>query len=270
MAHVEFTRDYLGGAARVGDCGEIVTTNNDGTVNIVINRRDCMPILRLPVPFVSRGHLRDCRCDAATYRIRSGDTPGRIAEFHATDVDTLLEMNPQIEDADSIFVGEVINVPDVAEEGESIHAALAGGEGPKWYQIAMREMETGVDEVPGPEGHNPRIVEYHQATSLKATDDETPWCSAFVNWCMLKAGVPRTNSAAARSWLRWGQNLDAPRTGCVVVFSRLSNPSSGHVAFFEQTRGDRVLVLGGNQSNQVNISSYPATRLLGYRWPADA
>jgi uncharacterized protein (TIGR02594 family) len=204
---------------------------------------------------------------AMTYQIRSGDTLQRVADFHRTTVTHLLELNPQIEDPNTIFSGQLLNVPETPEEGESIHAALADGDGPFWYNIALREMHTGVDEMPGPESHNPRIVEYHQATSLKATDDETPWCSSFVNWCMLKAGQKRTKSAMARSWLSWGTALEEPRTGSIVVFSRPPKPTSGHVAFFEEIRGDRILVLGGNQSNQVNISSYPSERLLGYRWP---
>ncbi len=199
------------------------------------------------------------------YRVRSGDNLNRIAEFHKVGLNDLLSINPQIDNPDLIQVGETINVPETPEEGQSIHAALAQGEGPLWYQIALREMHTGVDEIGGHE-HNPRIIEYHEATSLAATTDETAWCSSFVNWCMMKASQERTNSAAARSWLRWGSRLDGPQLGCVAIFSRPPNPSSGHVAFFVDTELGRVRVLGGNQSNQVNISSYPADRLLEYRW----
>ena len=201
------------------------------------------------------------------YQIRSGDSLSRIAHFHHTTVDELLTLNPQIDDPNLLFAGQIIVVPDTAEEGPSIHADMARGEGPKWYDIAFREMETGVDEIAGAAGHNPRIVEYHQATSLRAMDDETAWCSSFVNWCMMKAGETRTNSAAARSWLKWGQTLDQPKRGCIVVFSRPPKPTSGHVAFYEGEKRDRILVLGGNQSNQVNIAAYPRDRLLSYRWP---
>jgi len=53
--------------------------------------------------------------------------------------------------------------------------------------------------------------------------------------------------------------------GCMVVFQRGSSPTSGHVAFYLETRGTGILVLGGNQSNSVCVSSYPAGKLLGYR-----
>lgn len=139
---------------------------------------------------------------------------------------------------------------------------------PLWYQIAKKEMDEGVKEITGNED-NPRIVEYHAATTLKASDDETPWCSAFVNWCMDKAGEVKTNKANARSWLNWGVSLDKPVQGCVVVFSRGSKSWQGHVGFYEGSAGDQVLCLGGNQSNEVNISSYAKSRVLGYRWPVD-
>lgn len=203
------------------------------------------------------------------YQIRSGDRLDRIAHFHKTTAEKILDLNPQIVDPDVLFAGQVIVVPETPEEGPSIHAEMASGEGPAWYAIATREMETGIDEITGADRHNPRIVEYHQTTTLHSMDDETPWCSSFVNWCMMKAGQKRTKSAAARSWLKWGKPLEAPQLGCVVVFSRPPKPTSGHVAFFAKKDRDRILVLGGNQSNQVNISSYPAAKLLDYRWPIE-
>ncbi len=202
-----------------------------------------------------------------TYRVRSGDTMSRIAVFHGVSLEELKRLNPQIEDFDLIFPGALVNVPVTLEEGPSIHLEAVGDSNEPWFDIALREMATGVDEMRGA-ADNPRIVEYHQTTTLKATDDETPWCSSFVNWCMIKSGNRGTNSAAARSWLKWGKELSEPRRGCVVVFSRPPSPTSGHVAFFDHVAGGRIFVLGGNQGNAVNITSYPYERLLGYRWPA--
>ena len=136
---------------------------------------------------------------------------------------------------------------------------------PKWLQIARGEL--GQHEISGSRD-NPRIVEYHKATSLGASDDETPWCSAFVNWCMQKAGQPSTRSALARSWLKYGKGLASPQLGCIVVFWRGSPTSSqGHVAFYLGSDGDYVTVLGGNQGDAVTIAKYPKSRVLGYRIP---
>lgn len=134
---------------------------------------------------------------------------------------------------------------------------------PEWLKIARREL--GTTEIPGSKD-NPRIVEYHTACALHATDDETPWCSAFVNWCLRKAGKTGTRNAMARSFLEWGTKMDRPRIGCIVVFSRGAAPA-GHVAFCVGIDGDRIKVLGGNQGNKVSIVSSSTVSVLSYRWP---
>lgn len=138
-------------------------------------------------------------------------------------------------------------------------------EQPLWLQFAEREI--GTAEVAG-EQDNARILEYHACTSLKSTEDSTAWCSAFVNWCMERAAIKGTNSAAARSWLDWGNVLEKPVEGCVVVFKR-GAPPSGHVCFYVGADPDPAYIrcLGGNQSDQVKCSKYPVGDVLGYRWP---
>lgn len=138
---------------------------------------------------------------------------------------------------------------------------------PTWLEVA--EKEEGTHEIAGA-SHNRRIIEYHATTTLKATTDETPWCSAFVNWCMKQVAIDGTNSAAARSWLKWGKALEEPEIGCIVVFKRGSNPQSGHVAFVVEDLGDKLRVLGGNQGDAVKLSVYPKYDVLGYRWPESA
>lgn len=195
------------------------------------------------------------------YRVQAGDTVNALISRFGVSLAAFLEMNPQVTDPDKIDVGMPLNVPDPA-----IHNTE--GDLPDWYVLARQEMEAGVEEISG-EQDNPRIVEYHQCTSLKATDDETAWCSSFVNWCMTRSGIAGTNSAAARSWLNWGQALDSPKEGCVTIFSRGNKPWQGHVALYTGETSGHILVLGGNQGNEVNISSYRKSRLLGYRWPKE-
>jgi uncharacterized protein (TIGR02594 family) len=128
------------------------------------------------------------------------------------------------------------------------------------YRIAFNEL--GVKEVPG-QDDNPRIIEYHATTLLRATDDEVPWCSAFVNWCVTQAGYIGTNSAAAKSWLGWGKKLEEPVKGCICVLSRIGG---NHVGLFhDKDDAGFIYILGGNQGDRVSISRFPISRLIEYR-----
>lgn len=134
---------------------------------------------------------------------------------------------------------------------------------PLWMDFATKEL--GVKEKPG-SGNNPRVVQYHSATTLDAKQDEIAWCSSFVSWCLEQAKVKSTKNAWARSYMQWGKKLDKPVFGCIVVFTR--GASSGHVAFYVGEKDGAIKCLGGNQSDEVCYSYYDKSRLLGYRWPA--
>lgn len=130
-----------------------------------------------------------------------------------------------------------------------------------WIDIARKEM--GVHEIPGPEA-NPRIVAYHQTTTLRATSDEVPWCSSFVNWCLKQAGIQGTNSAAAASWLKWGSPCSRDAGAVVVLRHKVAGQdaatgsSSGfHVGFLLAIDAGHVRVLGGNQGDMVKESLFP-------------
>lgn len=136
-----------------------------------------------------------------------------------------------------------------------------------WMTVALAEV--GVREKPGRDVEG-RIAVYQESTELDrnlAASDERPWCSDFVNFCVERAGLAGTNSAAARSWLGWGREIAKPRRGAITVLSR--GKLGAHVAFYVG-RGPGKLVLrllGGNQGNSVCVADYDVSRLLGYRIP---
>jgi uncharacterized protein (TIGR02594 family) len=121
-----------------------------------------------------------------------------------------------------------------------------------------------------PEGaihDNPRILQYLQAVGISQRSpfytEETSWCSAFANWCMMRAGIVGTKSAMARSWLHWGNGIKIklPVPGAVVVFSRANNPHLGHVAFVWDVHGARhFTTIGGNQGERPAV---PRSHKLG-------
>ena len=110
--------------------------------------------------------------------------------------------------------------------------------------------------------------------------DEIPWCSAFVNGIAWELRLPRSKSAAARSWLKVGVpitdsqrsfSIDRAEVGSdVVILNRggsinpdLSGP--GHVGFFAGAEGGTIILLGGNQSNGITVARFPVTDILGIR-----
>ena len=133
-----------------------------------------------------------------------------------------------------------------------------------WMPIARDEI--GVAEGQG----DPRISQYFATTTLGPQPSSVPWCSAFVNFCVTRGGATGTNSALARSWLSWGQNAASLLPGCIVVLSR-GSPALGHVGLYVGDDGQgSIRLLGGNQHNSVNISSFPKANILGRRVPSSA
>jgi hypothetical protein len=54
----------------------------------------------------------------------------------------------------------------------------------------------------------------------------------------------------------------------VVVFKR---DGGGHVGFVVgKDQAGNLMVLGGNQSDSVNIKPFKTDRVVGYRWPVGA
>jgi uncharacterized protein (TIGR02594 family) len=139
---------------------------------------------------------------------------------------------------------------------------------PAWLKLARADL--GIKEVAG-SGSNPDIMRAWKYVDYEPSPDDskTAWCSAKCNEWTQRAGLPGTRQPNARSWLKWGAGLDKPRPGCITVFWRGSPTGwEGHVALYIGPGAPgKIKVLGGNQSNGVSIAEYPASQLLGYRWP---
>ena len=94
------------------------------------------------------------------------------------------------------------------------------------------------------------------ARTVGVNPRRTPWCGAFVGAMVKKAGksVPAGHLKAA-SWKRVGKPVKLKRAkkgDIVVVRTKYGN----HVGFYHGQKGGKVQLLGGNQSNQVQISNY--------------
>lgn len=126
----------------------------------------------------------------------------------------------------------------------------------------------GLKEIEGKENNETIVNFFKEIGHSWVKDDETPWCSCFANIVAKRTGHQFTGKLNAQSWLDVGEKVETPEIGDVVVLWR-DKPDSGkgHVGFFirEEKEKGSIHILGGNQSNQVSIWSYPKTRLLGYR-----
>lgn len=146
-----------------------------------------------------------------------------------------------------------------------------------WYDIAVQEEAKHISEA----GNSDVITkEYFAATSLGAQSKMAPWCAAFVAYCMQKSGspeaaasIPATDSALAVTWAGWGRGLsvrtDVVPEGAVVVMQPSPGvDGSGHVGFCVQflDNGNSIQLLGGNQSDCVQRSTFPASRIHAIRW----
>lgn len=141
--------------------------------------------------------------------------------------------------------------------------------------LKLAERFLGVAEVVGAV-HNPLVVAMLALENPGIKDDETPWCSAFVNFIFWLLGLPRSRSLAARSWLKVGTPV--PVTAAVPGFAvvilkrgagKQPGPevlaAPGHVGLFAGYEDGWVSVLGGNQGNRVSVARFPVEQVLGIR-----
>ena len=103
----------------------------------------------------------------------------------------------------------------------------------------------------------------------------TEWCAAFVNAILELEGIPNNDEhkypLTARAFLDWGNPINPQdiKPGDIVVFPRGNQGWQGHVGFYVTTvdtnKGQRWVILGGNQSNSVRYDLYDPKRALGIR-----
>jgi uncharacterized protein (TIGR02594 family) len=155
---------------------------------------------------------------------------------------------------------------------------------PRWLE-AMRRM-TGTQEVAGA-ADNPKILAMRDLVAETFPEqrsycalyqhDSTPWCGLAAAAAMAEVGISGPFGATdTERWmwaLAWStsplyKRLDAPSPGCVVVMTR---SGGGHVTLFEEWSGSsNIKCRGGNQSDSVNVQSYPTSGVVGYFWPTSA
>lgn len=142
--------------------------------------------------------------------------------------------------------------------------------------VGLARSLIGLKEDTSKTKHNPTILamlkdmgKYSKENKAWWAEDETPWCGLFVGWCL-----GESERYVIKEWYRasaWDNpafmtKLSKPCYGCIVTFTR---NGGGHVGFVvgEDKQGN-LMVLGGNQSNAVNIMPFNKSRVTGYYFPS--
>jgi uncharacterized protein (TIGR02594 family) len=150
------------------------------------------------------------------------------------------------------------------------NARPSNSSGLVWMDEARRLK--GTKEVVGV-GSNPTILNWATDLGIPYSGDDIPWCGLFVAHCIgatLPGEALPTNPLGARNWSKFGSAC-TPVDGAVLVFWRESKASGkGHVGFYNGEDDSAYHVLGGNQSDKVNIARVGKDRFLGARWPKAA
>lgn len=132
--------------------------------------------------------------------------------------------------------------------------------------LLLALADFGVREIPGASSSADIMAMAHFLGASYPTD-ETAWCGlALASWVKRSGGTPPEGYLGARNWLTWGDPVEDPSLGDVVVLWRTAPAAwEGHVGIFITQRDDEIFLLGGNQGNAVSVMPYPEVRVLGVR-----
>lgn len=148
-----------------------------------------------------------------------------------------------------------------------------GAEAPTYLAAAVGDI--GIQEwVRGPGGakrSNPVVEQWIEATTGQRQNAiRVPWCAYWLGFRLQEAGHPSTRSGMARSYLRYGEQLDPEdadgwKEGDIVVLWRGSRDDgvTGHVGFLLYYTHSHVILVGGNQGDRVSIQSFPRSKVIG-------
>lgn len=187
------------------------------------------------------------------------DYKGRI--YHAKDIPNRFTFSPESNKWSGKDAKIIAHNKKTSKWSEPIYIQVEGtAKELPWLEIAKQEIELNI-ETDG-KNNGPKVRKYLASCNLGGG---YKWCAAFVYWCFTQVGIDGKKSAAVSDWIDWGDKLDKPALGSVMV---IKGDEQSHVGFVAgKTSNTEIVLLGGNQSNSVNYHAYATTNLHSYRFP---
>lgn len=142
-----------------------------------------------------------------------------------------------------------------------------------WMLTAKKLM--GTREIAGKRS-NPTIMRWASQIGGTVknvfTSDAVAWCGLFIGHLMTTNNIKHIGSSkilGARNWGNFGVAC-TPRYGAVMTFWRGSKSGwKGHVGIYVSEDSKYYHIMGGNQSNSVNVTKIAKSRFLKARWPKE-
>jgi len=231
-----------------------------------------------------------------SYKIIAGDTLGGIAKKFGTTVEQLRKDNglgsTRIFAGDFLMIhgpnparqrlpaGNVLPAPNDARRAIRVDRSKLGQGHPLALIPATSQqapwMEKALDQAKYWHGRKEDVittaVNYHRDVGAKLKSlagSSNAWCASFVNWCLMQAGYPITETPTDSQSFRWSKNfikIDVAIFGAIAVYE---HANGGHAAFvYAKTAGGDPILLGGNQSDTINFALANRTELKGFFVPA--
>lgn len=140
---------------------------------------------------------------------------------------------------------------------------------PKMIQAGLKLLEKNTKEIKGAKD-NPVIMDLAKQAGVSKIypNDETSWCAVAHVALALEAGkevgFTGYDRLRAASFSKWGNQVKEPMLGDTIVFSR---PGGNHVAQYIAEDATTYHVMGGNQSDEYNITRIAKSRAIAFRRP---
>lgn len=133
---------------------------------------------------------------------------------------------------------------------------------PPWMAELHRRM--GLNEV----RDNAALTAFLKIGRWLGNPKDLPWCGDAVESSIAKAlpneALPE-NPFFAQSWAKFGKEVGQPIVGAIGVIRW--SASTGHVGIVAGVDGSTINLLGGNQSNAINVTGFARSKFIAFRWP---